>query len=124
MYRIIDGRGSGKTSRLMLLAKETGAAIACSNPWAMAEKAKNIILTIAEDLELNREYQGKVVRIMQFGAFVEVAPGKDGMIHISKLSKERVEKVEDVVKIGDEVIVKTINIDNKGRVDFKLVQKL
>ena len=61
---------------------------------------------------------------MQFGAFVEVAPGKDGMIHISKLSKDRVEKVEDVVNIGDEVIVKTINIDNKGRVDFKLVKKL
>jgi len=90
----------------------------------MAEKAKTIILTIAEDLELNREYEGKVVRIMQFGAFVEVAPGKDGMIHISKLSKERVEKVEDVVNIGDKVVVKTINIDNKGRVDFKLVKKM
>ena len=90
----------------------------------MAQKAKNIILTIVEDLELNREYEGKVVRIMQFGAFVEVAPGKDGMIHISKLSKERVEKVEDVVNIGDKVVVKTINIDNKGRVDFKLIKKL
>ena len=90
----------------------------------MAEKAKTIILTIVEDLELNREYEGKVVRIMQFGAFVEVAPGKDGMIHISKLSKERVEKVEDVVNIGDKVVVKTINIDNKGRVDFKLIKKM
>ena len=90
----------------------------------MADKAKEIILTIAEDLELNREYEGKVVRIMQFGAFVEVAPGKDGMIHISKLAKERVEKVEDVVNIGDKVLVKTINIDNKGRVDFKLIKKL
>ena len=84
----------------------------------------NQIIKIAEDLELNREYEGKVVRIMQFGAFVEVAPGKDGMIHISKLAKERVEKVEDVVKIGDIVKVKTINIDEKGRVDFKLIEKL
>ena len=90
----------------------------------MIDRAKEIILTIAEDLELNREYEGKVVRIMQFGAFVEVAPGKDGMIHISKLAKERVEKVEDVVKIGDVVKVKTINIDEKGRVDFKLIEKI
>ncbi|MBQ8430575.1 MAG: S1 RNA-binding domain-containing protein [Clostridia bacterium] len=90
----------------------------------LTDKSKEIILTIAEDLELNREYEGKVVRIMQFGAFVEVAPGKDGMIHISKLAKERVEKVEDVVNIGDKVLVKTINIDNKGRVDFKLIKKL
>ena len=90
----------------------------------MAQKAKDIILTIAEDFELNREYEGKVVRIIPVGAFVEVAPGKDGMIHISKLSKERVEKVEDVVKIGDKVLVKTINIDNKGRVDFTLIKKL
>ena len=104
--------------------EDDGNVFIATNDAEMAEKAKTIIITIAEDLELNREYEGKVVRIMQFGAFVEVAPGKDGMVHISKLSKERVEKVEDVVNIGDKVIVKTINIDNKGRVDFKLVQKL
>lgn len=104
--------------------KDEGDVFIATPDSAMAQKAKDIILTIAEDFELNKEYQGKVVRIMQFGAFVEVAPGKDGMIHISKLSKDRVEKVEDVVNIGDEVIVKTINIDNKGRVDFKLVKKL
>ena len=89
----------------------------------MAEKAKRIILNIAEDLELGKIYSGKVVRIMQFGAFVEIAPGKDGMIHISKLSTKRVEKVEDVVNIGDEVEVEVIKIDNKGRVDLKLVGK-
>ena len=104
--------------------EDDGNVFIATNDAEMASKAKQIILTIAEDLELNREYEGKVVRIMQFGAFVEVAPSKDGMIHISKLSKERVEKVEDVVNIGDKVIVKTINIDNKGRVDFKLVKKL
>ena len=89
----------------------------------MAEKAKRIILNIAEDLEVGKIYCGKVVRIMNFGAFVEVAPGKDGMIHISKLSNKRVEKVEDVVKLGDEVEVEVIKIDNKGRVDLKLVGK-
>ena len=89
----------------------------------MAETAKRIILNIAEDLEVGKIYSGKVVRILQFGAFVEIAPGKDGMIHISKLSSKRVEKVEDVVNIGDEVEVEVIKIDNKGRVDLKLVGK-
>ncbi len=87
----------------------------------MAEKAKQIILNIAEDLEVGKIYSGKVARIMNFGAFVDIAPGKEGMIHISKLSSKRVEKVEDVVNIGDEVEVEVIKIDNKGRVDLKLV---
>ena len=89
----------------------------------MAEKAKQIILNIAEDFEIGKIYAGKVVRILTFGAFVEVAPGKDGMIHISKLANKRVEKVEDVVKVGDEVEVEVLKIDDKGRVDFKLVCK-
>lgn len=95
-----------------------------SSDAEMIEKAKKIILTIVTDLELNCEYEGTVTRIMQFGAFVEVAPGKEGMIHISKLSKEHVEKVEDVVNIGDKVLVKTIKIDERGRVDMKLIKKL
>ena len=89
----------------------------------MAEKAKKIILGIVEELEVGKIYSGKVIKIMQFGAFVEIAPGKEGMIHISKLSSKRVEKVEDVVKVGDEVEVEVIKIDNKGRVDLKLVGK-
>ena len=88
------------------------------------EKAKAMILAIATDFELNCEYEGVVSRTTQFGAFVEVAPGKEGMVHISKLSKERVEKVEDVVNVGDKVLVKTIKIDERGRVDMKLVKKL
>ena len=88
------------------------------------EKAKSMILAIATDFELNCEYEGVVSRTTQFGAFVEVAPGKEGMVHISKLSKERVEKVEDVVNVGDKVLVKTIKIDERGRVDMKLVKKL
>ena len=82
-----------------------------------------MILGIAKDPEVGDEFTGEVVRILQFGAFVEIAPGKDGMIHISKLSKERVEKVEDVVNIGDTVKVKVIKIDDKGRIDLKLIEK-
>ena len=89
----------------------------------MAERAKQIILNIAEDLEVGKIYSGKVARIMKFGAFVDIAPGKEGMIHISKLSSKRVEKVEDVVNIGDEVEVEVIKIDDKGRVDLKLISK-
>ena len=104
--------------------EDNGDVFVSSSDKEMIEKAKAMILTIATDLELNCEYQGEVVRTTQFGAFVEVAPGKEGMIHISKLSKERVEKVEDVVKVGDKVRVKTIKIDERGRVDMKLIAKL
>lgn len=89
----------------------------------MAQKAKSIILAIAKDPEPGEEFDGKVVRILDFGAFVELAPGKDGMIHISKLAKERVEKVTDVVKLDDKVRVKVIKIDEKGRIDLKLIKK-
>ena len=96
--------------------------IACEDA-ANAQKAKEMVLAIAEDLEVGKTYQGTVTRIMTFGAFVEVGGGKEGMIHISKLSSKRVEKVEDVVKIGDEVEVEVIKIDEKGRVDMKLIKK-
>jgi len=65
-------------------------------------------------------YEGKVVRIMNFGAFVELSPNKDGLIHISKLSKERVEKVEDVVNIGDTVKVKVLEVDRMGKISLSL----
>ncbi len=92
-------------------------------PIENAEKAKAIILNIAHDPEVGDMFVGTVVRIMNFGAFVEFAPGKDGMIHISKLSDKRVEKVEDVVKIGDVVKVEIIKIGDKG-IDLKLLEKL
>ncbi len=104
--------------------EDEGDVFVSSTDKDMLEKAKAMILAIATDFELNCEYEGTVVRTTQFGAFVEVAPGKEGMIHISKLSKERVEKVEDVVKVGDKVKVKTIKIDERGRVDMKLIKKL
>jgi polyribonucleotide nucleotidyltransferase len=63
-------------------------------------------------------YKGRVTRLMNFGAFVEIAPGKEGLVHISRLDKRRVEKVEDVIAVGDEVIVKVIEIDGQGRINL------
>ncbi len=83
-----------------------------------AAKARKIIEGIAKDIEVGDVFTGKVVRIMNFGAFVELAPGKDGMIHISKLDNKRVEKVEDVVNIGDELEVKVNEIDAQGRINL------
>ncbi len=89
-----------------------------------AEQAKKIVLSIAKDPEVGEIFEGPVERILQFGAFVNIAPGKDGLIHISKLSNKRVEKVEDVVNIGDRVKAEIIKIDEKGRIDLKLVEVL
>lgn len=86
--------------------------------------ARSIIEDIVFVPEVGERYTGTVVRIMQFGAFVEISSTCDGMIHISKLSSKRVERVEDVVKIGDKVEVEVIKIDEKDRVDLKLIKKL
>lgn len=97
--------------------------ISTTGPIENAEKAKAIIMSIAHDPEVGDMFVGTVVRILTFGAFVEFAPGKDGMIHISKLSDKRVDKVEDVVNIGDVVKVEIIKIGEKG-IDLKLLEKL
>lgn len=89
----------------------------------MIAKARQIIELIVNDPEIGLETEGVVVRTASFGAFVEIAPGKDGMIHISKLDKKRVEKVEDVVNVGDKVIVKVDGISEKG-ISLSLVKKL
>lgn len=104
---------------------EDGTVFIASNDSAAIKKARTIIENIVRDVEIGDIYEGKVVKIMendkgQFGASVNFAPGKDGMIHISKLSKERVEKVTDVVNVGDTVLVKVIKIDEKHRVDLML----
>ena len=97
--------------------------ISTVGPVENAERAKAIILSIAHDPEVGDMFVGTVVRILNFGAFVEFAPGKDGMIHISKLSNRRVDKVEDVVNLGDTVKVEIIKIGEKG-IDLKLLEKL
>lgn len=85
---------------------------------ASANKAIEMITNLTKDVEVGEVYMGKVTRLMNFGAFVEVLPGKEGLVHISKLANERVEKVEDVVQVGDEIMVKVIEIDKQGRVNL------
>ncbi len=82
------------------------------------KRAVSVIRTIAEDPEVGAFYKGRVTKLMAFGAFVEIAPGKEGLVHISKLDTKRVEKVEDVVSIGDEILVKVTEIDNQGRINL------
>ena len=99
---------------------DEGRVAICGVDQAMIDRAMEIIRLIVEPVEAGKIYEGEVVRIMNFGAFVQLAPNKDGLIHISKLSKERVEKVEDVVNIGDKVKVKVLEIDKMGRINLAL----
>jgi polyribonucleotide nucleotidyltransferase len=82
------------------------------------EKAQQIIKSLTSDVEIGATYLGKVTKLMNFGAFVEVLPGKEGLVHISQLAKERVAKVEDVVNVGDEIMVKVVEIDKQGRINL------
>ena len=117
----------GKTINTII--EETGVKIdidddgrisVCGVDQAGIDKALKTIHSIVDPIEVGKIYEGKVVRIMNFGAFVELAPNKDGLIHISKLAKERVAKVEDVVNIGDEVKVKVLEIDRMGKISLSL----
>ena len=97
---------------------DDGNVFVCGTDLEKANACIQVIHTIVNPPEIGAIYKGKVVRIMNFGAFVEIAPGKDGMVHISKLDNRRVEKVEDVVSVGDEIIVKVMEIDNQGRINL------
>ena len=85
---------------------------------SIIEKAMVMIEDLTRELEVGKVYTAKVVKVEPFGCFVQVWPGCEGLVHISKLAKERVEKVEDIVKLGDEIIVKFMGQDNKGRNNF------
>ncbi|MBQ2712170.1 MAG: polyribonucleotide nucleotidyltransferase [Clostridia bacterium] len=100
---------------------DDGKVFIASPDSAAAERAKGIVLGIAKDPEVGDLYIGKVARIIQIGAFVELAPGKDGLIHIRNLSKDYVKNVEDVVSIGDTVKVEVIKVGERG-VDLKLLE--
>jgi polyribonucleotide nucleotidyltransferase len=83
------------------------------------QAAKSMVESLTVEIEVGKIYKGTVVRIMpKLGAFVEVLPGKDGLVHISQLAVERVERVEDAVKVGDEIEVKCIEVDSMGRVNL------
>lgn len=122
--RDVIGQG-GKVIRGII--EETGAKIDIEDDGtifiaaveeAAANKAIGIITNLTKEVEVGEVYLGKVTRLMNFGAFVEVLPGKEGLVHISKLAKERVENVEDVVNVGDEIMVKVIEIDKQGRINL------
>ena len=130
--KIRDVIGSGGKT-INKIIEETGVKIdidddgrvyLISNSSFAVEKAKNIIMGLVENFDVGKIYSGKVVRTTNYGAFVELAPNKDGMIHISKLASHHVNKVEDIVKVGDEVEVEVLKIDERNRIDLRLVTKL
>ncbi|HYW26878.1 MAG TPA: polyribonucleotide nucleotidyltransferase [Terriglobales bacterium] len=122
--RDVIGPG-GKVIRKIV--EETGAQIdveddgkifIASTDQASARKAIDWIKSLTDEVEVGRIYRGKVVRIMSFGAFVEVLPNQDGLVHISRLTDHRVERVEEVVNVGDEIVVKAVEIDSQGRLNL------
>ncbi|WP_077211568.1 polyribonucleotide nucleotidyltransferase [Bacillus dakarensis] len=98
--------------------EQDGTIFIASTEEEMNQKAKKIIEDIVREVEVGQMYLGKVKRIEKFGAFVEIFSGKDGLVHISELAEERVGKVEDVLSIGDEILVKVTEIDKQGRVNL------
>jgi polyribonucleotide nucleotidyltransferase len=98
--------------------EQDGTVFIASTNQEMNQKAKKIIEDIVREVQVGEMYLGKVKRIEKFGAFVEIFAGKDGLVHVSELAEERVGKVEDVVKIGDELLVKVTEIDKQGRVNL------
>ncbi|MBE9482998.1 MAG: S1 RNA-binding domain-containing protein, partial [Chloroflexi bacterium] len=95
-----------------------GTVIIGSPDEKAARRAIEIIESLTKDVEVGSIYTGKVTRLLDFGAMVEILPGKEGLVHISELAEYRVPKVEDVVKVGDEITVKAISIDNLGRINL------
>ncbi len=98
--------------------EEDGTVYVAAANSESADKAIAAINAITAEPEIGKIYTGKVTRIMNFGAFVEFMPGREGLVHISQLARERVEKVEDVVSVGDEIAVKLVEIDSKGRMNL------
>ena len=96
---------------------EGGICIAADNKENL-EKAKKIIMLLAKDVEIGEVYEAKVIKVVNFGAFAELVPGKEGLIHISKLSKKRIERVEDYLNCGDNIEVKVENIDDQKRISL------
>ena len=111
-------KGIQETTGVEISIEEDGTVF-ISSPNALAvETAKSMVEGLTAEVEVGKEYKGKVTRIMNFGAFVEILPGKEGLVHISKLSKKHVKKVEDVVSIGEEIVVKVDEIDKQGRINL------
>ena len=122
--RDVIGKGG---SMIRKITEETGAQIDVEDDGRVfiaavdqqaGQKAIDWIKSLTDEVEVGRIYRGKVVRIMPFGAFVEILPGQDGLVHISKLTDHRVERVEEVINVGDEIMVKAVEIDSQGRLNL------
>lgn len=98
--------------------EEDGSVFISGMDASKVEEARRVIEGLTGEVEVGQEYKGKVTKIMAFGAFVEILPGKEGMVHISKLSKKHVKKVEDVVSVGEEIVVRVSEIDRQGRINL------
>ena len=98
--------------------EEDGRVYIASVDEEAAQKAKKMVESLTHEVKPGEVYLGKVTRLMKFGVFVEILPGQEGMVHISQLALKRVEKVEDVVHEGDEIMVKVMEIDDKGRINL------
>jgi len=109
-------RGIVEQTGVKIDVEDDGTVTIASVDEAAAQKAMEIIGRIVEVPEVGKVYLGKVVRIMDFGAFVEILPGTDGLLHISQISQERIKKVEDVLKEGEEIMVKVIEVDKAGKI--------
>ena len=124
--REVIGKGG---SVIQALTRETGTTIDITDDGtiviasvnrAAADEAKKRIEMIVSDVEPGRIYEGKVAKLMDFGAFVTILPGKDGLVHVSQISNERVEKVSDKLKEGDIVKVKVLEVDKQGRIRLSM----
>ena len=124
--RLVIGPGGKNVNKIV---EETGCKVDISDDdvglisiyssdEASATKAKSMIEYLTADVEVGKTYEGEVKRIMNFGAFIEILPGKEGLLHISKIANHRVDKVEDVMNIGDKVVVKVTEIDNQNRINL------
>jgi polyribonucleotide nucleotidyltransferase len=98
--------------------EDDGSVFITSLDGASGERAKQIVENLTKEVVVGETYLGTVTRIITIGAFVQILPGKEGLVHISQLAPTRVERVEDVVKVGDEIMVKVVEIDNQGRINL------
>ena len=103
--------------------KDDGEIFIAATDGKTLKQAKKMIEDLVREAKVGETYEGKVTRTTNFGAFVEIFPGKEGLVHISKLSHERIRKVEDVVRVNDNILVKCIGIDNQGRVDLRKIDR-
>ncbi len=113
-------QGITKETGTQIDIQDDGTIIIASVNAAAAQAAKARIEQITSDVEPGRIYEGKVAKLMDFGAFVTIAPGKDGLVHVSQISNERVEKVSDKLKEGDIVKVKVLEVDKQGRIRLSI----